>query len=163
MLRNSIKVALAAVLLVGFAGVAFGRNHDDCTLAGLEGSWGITVTGTIIISTGATPPFATVGRLTFDAFGNMSAKQTNSAGGVISKDELVLGKVQTLNPDCTGTFRVQVEDANGSVSYVVFDFVVDDNMTEIRAIATSMVRPNVTVSPVLVFNARKMSYKNRNN
>jgi hypothetical protein len=51
---------------------------------------------------------------------------------------------------------------NGGVRYVTADFVVDDNMTEIRAIATSMARPGVTISPVLVFNARKMFHANRN-
>jgi hypothetical protein len=125
-------------------------------MASLTGDWGLTVTGTVILPTGAAP-LATVGRLSFDAVGNMLAKQTNSVGGVVSRLETVKGNVIELSPDCIGTFTVSVYDPSGTLlRTAVFDFVIDDNATEIRAIATSLTRGGLSLGPGITFHARRL-------
>jgi hypothetical protein len=157
MLRHVIRTILFAMLLLGLVNTASAQHQNTCSTASLEGDWALTVTGTVFLPTGAAAPLATVGRLTFDASGYMSATQTNSVGGVVSQQETVKGNVVKLNPDCTGTFSVGVYDASGNLlRTAVFDFVIADNATEIRAIATSLTRNGLSVGPTLAFNARRL-------
>lgn len=126
-------------------------------MASLEGDWALTVTGTVFLPTGAAAPLATVGRLTFSAVGELSATQTNSVGGVVSEQEVVKGNILKLDSDCTGTFSVGVYSPSGTLlRTAVFNFVIADNASEIRAIATALTRGGVSVGPTLAFNARRL-------
>ena len=77
---------LLATLMLGLAAGASAQVPRTCSLAGVAGEWGPTLTGTVILPTGPVP-FAAVERLTIDAAGNVSGTQTGSAGGTCASSD----------------------------------------------------------------------------
>jgi hypothetical protein len=148
-------ISFFATLLLSLAAVASAQVPRTCSLAGEAGEWGYTVTGTLILPTGAAP-FAVVGRNTIDAEGNFSGTQTTVVGGKVVENT-TQGTI-TVNSDCTGTITVNIYDQTGKlVRTATWATVAVDNQRELRAIATSLVlQPSGTSVPaILTMNAKK--------
>ncbi len=132
-------ICIAALMLI-VAVVASAQGHWGCTNKSLEGKWGYTETGTVMVPvmppttpTTYTPTLAVaVGLYTFDGRGNFSGVQVSSAGGGVS-DDTKLG-TYTVDHDCTGTLTVDiVSSPSGLHRRSVWAFVLVDDATEIRA------------------------------
>jgi hypothetical protein len=147
--------------LLALAAVASAQDNGACTLAGLAGRWGYTITGTLILPTGPVP-FAAVGRQTTDTEGHISATQTSVAGGAVSKD--TLKGTSTVNSDCTGTITISVYDQSGNLLRTAsWATVMDDNGREVRAIMTSLVLPNGARLPTAITLNAKRQFPNSSN
>jgi hypothetical protein len=147
-------------LSLSVAGAASAKDYGVCPNAGLEGAWGYTETGTVMVPSadGTVPVLAVaVGRYDFDSAGNFSGTQYSSAGGTVVSDAKV--GTYTLNPDCTGTLTLKIYDPSGTTlrRTSVWAIVIDDKATEFRGIMISMVLPNgVALSPIMTVTARKL-------
>jgi hypothetical protein len=126
----TIAVVLATVFVLGIVTSAQAREHKECSIASLEGSFGFTSIGTLV---GLPPPlagpFAEVGRQTFDGKGNTDAPATASVNGNIKK--LTLHGTYVVSPDCTGAMTLFVFELGGSFDA---DFVIDDDGEELRVL-----------------------------
>ena len=146
MRRNIVwTVSFVATFFLSLATAA--AQGGKCATGGVAGQWGYTFTGTLL--TPAPVPIASVGIATFDALGNFSGTQTSSVGGSVSEDR-VTGTV-TVNPDCTGTLEVSVFDQSGTLlRTAVWNLVVVDNGSEVRAIFKSLKLANGTNVPAVI-------------
>ncbi len=109
-------------------------SGKECSNATLQGSFGYTSTGTLLLSFVPAPyagPFAEVGRQTFDGKGNTDATAFTSSNG--NPQAVTITGTYTVNPDCTGTMTLYVLPF---MSTVQADFVIDDDGAEIRYIDT---------------------------
>jgi len=124
--------ALAAVtaLALGIAPAAKADNKG-CSNASLTGTFAYTLTETVIAPPAIAGPSAEVGTQTFDGKGATTGTATLSANGTIF--QLTFAGTYTVNPDCTGTFTLQI--AGTPITQHVF-FVIDDSGAEFRAIET---------------------------
>lgn len=114
----------------------------ECSNATLQGSFGYTSTGTLLLSFVGPPyagPFAEVGRESFDGKGKTDATGTLSANGNIFSKVTFEGTYK-VNPDCTGSMTL-----SSSLGVSHADFVIDDNGAELRLIFTD---PGVVESRV---------------
>jgi len=115
-----------------------------CSNATLRGSYGFTSTGTILPPLFGQPsysfdgpagPFAEVGRQTFD--GNEKG-ETEYAATISNNGETTLGLLfkgtYSVSKGCTGTMTLT--QTTPFPSTVTFNFVIDDNGSEIRALLT---------------------------
>jgi hypothetical protein len=127
--------------------VAPSAQARQCSLAGSAGNFGFTLTGTILLPTGAVP-IAAVGRATIDAAGNVSGTESRSVGGGFA-DETFTGTL-TVNPDCTGTLTVKFYESGQLVRTSVVSTVAVDNQREVRGVQKSLVLPNGTSLPVVI-------------
>ena len=161
-----------ATLMLMVAAVASAQGHRGCTNRSLEGKWGYTETGTVIPPTalgGATLAVA-VGLYTFDGHGNVSAVQVSSAGGKVS-DDTKLG-FYAVDRDCMGTLTVDITSTSASVPptvtvrHSVWEFVLVDDATEIRAVMRSteivsglppFVPVPVSLSPIMTMTGTRVS------
>jgi hypothetical protein len=155
MKRNFVRTVLLATLLLGLAASGSAQQWGSCSAAMVAGTWGYTLTGSLIPPTGAVP-YASVGQFTVDMFGNVSGERTVSANGTIVPS--TIKGTATVNSDCTGTLTEGFYDQTGkllgnSVKAVVYT----DNGREARAIVTSVLQPNgASVPAVLTMSARKL-------
>jgi hypothetical protein len=142
---QTIVTLAAGVVMLAAAPLA----KADCKLDDLKGSFGYTVTGTILANIGplGAGPFAAVGRIVFDAKGGVTTVRTFSDNGFVLRDDPGMG-TYTLNPDCTGSFNVTVGPPGNTIQ-LNLDIVIDDDGDEIRGIVTV---PGI----VLVLEGRKM-------
>src|SRR5262245_54028864 len=137
-----------ATLMLGLAAIASGQVPRTCSLAGVAGEWGPTLTGTLLLSTGPVP-FAAIQRLTIDAAGKVSGTQTGGAGGTVSEDP-IQGNI-TVNSDCIGTLTVGIYSQSGNLLRTgVWAVVFVDNEREMRAIIKSIVLANGTPVPAVI-------------
>jgi len=156
MKRNVVwTIFLFATLMLGLAAIASAQVPRTCSLAGVAGEWGPTLTGTLTLPTGPIP-FAAVQRITIDAAGNVSGSQTGSAGGTV-REETIKGNI-TVNSDCTGTLTVGIYGQSGNLSRTaVWAVVFVDNEREMRAILKSIVLADGTPVPaVLTMDSKKL-------
>ena len=138
-------------------------HAHTCSTSTGAGSWGFTVTGSVILPTGAQISVAQVGNYTQDRQGNLSGRQTRSIGGKVAQ-ETFTGTAST-NRDCTGTATITVYDnASGAlVRITTLDFVLDDDGNRARSIVTSIVLPDGTnLGPLLTLDYRRV-FSNGNN
>jgi hypothetical protein len=134
MRRNSI-VNTFAIAITGLAlGMAPAAKADDkgCSNATLQGTFAFTSTGFITAPPAFAGPVGEVGTQTFDGRGGTTGAATLSQNGNIVP--VTLTGTYTVNPDCTGTFTVQV--APGGFPLNVF-FVIADNGSEFHGIETA--------------------------
>jgi hypothetical protein len=106
----------------------------ECSNATLQGSFGYTGTGTLLLSYVPAPyagPFAEVGRQTFDGNGNTAATATTSSNGNIAP--VTINGTYVVNKDCTGSMTVYVVQFAATVHA---DLVIDEDGAEIRTIGT---------------------------
>ena len=103
-------------------------NDAHCTQASLEGSWGFTLSGTLIPSAGVRLPVAAVGTFAIDSSGSVSGQDTTSVDGTIFPETFT--GTATVNPDCTGSAKI-ISTVLG-VSH--FDFVLTTERKEVLLI-----------------------------
>jgi hypothetical protein len=127
---NAFAIAAVAALVLGMAPTAKADNKG-CSNASLTGTFAYTLTETVIAPPAIAGPAAEVGIQTFDGKGGTTATATLSANGTIV--QLAIAGTYTVNPDCTGTFTLQI--AQFGITQHVF-FVLDDSVAEFRAIET---------------------------
>ncbi len=132
---------LASLLIVPAA------NARSCSLAGVAGNYGFTLTGVVILPTGPVP-IAAVGRIVITAAGTTSGTESRSVGGGFA-DETFTG-TYTVNPDCTGTATVAFYDAGQLARTSVLSLVFDNNEREIRMVQKSLQLPNGAFLPVVI-------------
>jgi hypothetical protein len=138
--RRIVRAVFVATLLLSLAAAASAQG-GPCSSGRLAGDWGFTFAGTVIIPSGAAIPFASVGRISFDADGNVSGAQDRSLGGEVAKE--TFSGTFTVNSDCTGGISVAVYDQSETlIRSAEWAFVVDDDARELRAILISLVLPN---------------------
>lgn len=155
-MRNPILRTIASATLSLGLTAAASAQADHCSNAGLAGNWGYTKTGTVFTPTGAVP-FASVGRLDFDAAGNVSGTHEASVGGSVGRG--TLNGTFALNSDCLGTMTIGVYDPSGTLLRTVsMSLVLDDRARELRGLMTSLVLPNgVSLPSVITGAARRLS------
>src|SRR5262245_9750571 len=106
-------------------------EHRGCSNASLQGSFGFTAQGTLLaLPPPFAGPFAEVGRQTFDGKGNTDATGTLSGNGNIFR--VTVQGTYDVNPDCTGSMTLYILPFAVTAT---FDFVIDDDGAELRAIA----------------------------
>lgn len=130
-------------LLLSLAVVAPAQADPSCSAARVSGDWGYTKTGILFLPTGAAVPFATIGKLTLEANGDLFGMNNGSVNGAVSTDVLQ-GSFQ-VNADCTGSMTVDVYDQFGTLLRTIgMALVVDDDAKEIRGLVMSLTLPNGT-------------------
>ena len=120
--------AITATLVLGFAPKVQGQ--DRCSNATLNGSYAYTATGTLVPPQPFPGLIAIVGRETFDGNGTITSTQIVSSNGNVFPEPL--SGTYLVNPDCTGTFSLQI--APGVT--INFFFVTDDHGKELQVIQT---------------------------
>ena len=113
---------------------AIAAANGACSDASLQGSYGFRVEGTNV-SNSALPagPFTALGKNTYDGHGGMQGQIVVSANGLIFS--VPYTGAYTLNADCTGQKSVNLLGSLTGLT-VTFDFLVDDDIREIRMIMT---------------------------
>ena len=123
---------LAAVTALAMAIPTTAKAADKgCSNATLRGTYAYTSTGSIAAPPEIAGPIAEVGTQTFDGNGNTAATATISTNG--NMQQLSIVGTYTLNPDCTGTFTLQVSPFGITVHVL---FVIDDNGDGFQAMET---------------------------
>ena len=118
-----------------------------CSSATVAGSWAATLTGTIILPTGAVPAAAVL-RFSVDAMGNASGVEARNVGGDFVT-ETVKGTV-IVRPNCTGTVTANIFQSGVLTRTVVLAVVFDDSSTQVRMVQKSLTLPDGTTVPVVV-------------
>lgn len=117
----------------GLHAPAYGASEDDraCSNASLKGSFGFSADGTLLaLPPPFAGPFAETGRQSFDGRGNTDATGTLSANGNIVR--VTVQGTYVVNTDCTGSMTLYILPFGATAT---FDFVIDDDGAELRAIA----------------------------
>jgi hypothetical protein len=127
-----VIAGFATVFVLGIVSTAQADEHKECSSASLRGSFGFTRTGTLLaLPPPSAGPFGEIGRQTFDGQGNTEATATLSANGNINR--VTIQGTYVVNQDCTGSMTLLISPL-GVTAHL--DFVIDDDGTELRAIAT---------------------------
>jgi hypothetical protein len=140
---TTLVIASTIVFALSIAPRAQADEHEKCSNATLQGSFGYTSTGILLDSYVPPPlagPFAEVGRQTFDGKGKTEAAATLSTNG--NPATVTVEGTYAVNPDCTGSMTLQISPFDSTVHAY---FVIDDNGAEFRAIVTD---PNLIESRV---------------
>ena len=119
----------------------------SCSSVGVAGKYGFTLSGVVLLPTGAVP-IAAIGRATVDAKGNVTGTESRSVGGGYA-DETLEGTL-TVNPDCTGSMTVSFFEAGQLVRTSILSIVFDDNQREIRMVQKSLQLPDGSFLPVVI-------------
>jgi hypothetical protein len=114
-IANTFAVAAIATLALGMAFPAKADNKG-CSNGTLKGTFAYTATGSIVAAPAPVGPYAEVGTQTFDGKGGITVAGMLSANGNVAP--LTNTGTYTVNPDCTGTFTVQL--APGIASHFYF-------------------------------------------
>lgn len=141
---TSLVIVFATLFVLGIVPRAQAGEDKECSNATLRGSYGFTSTGTILPPLFGQPsysfdgpagPFAEVGRQTFDGTekGETEYTATISNNGETTPGLLFKG-TYSVNKNCTGTMTLT--QTTPFPSTVTFNFVIDDNGSEIRALLT---------------------------
>jgi hypothetical protein len=118
-----------------------------CSLHKSAGDYGFTLTGVVIVPTGAVP-IAAVGKALLDPAGNASGTESRSVGGGFA-DETFTG-TYTVNPDCTGSATLNFYESGQLVRTSVLSLVFDDHQHEIRMVQKSLELPTGDFLPVVI-------------
>ena len=121
-----LTIAAVTALALGIAPKAK-ADEGGCSNATLKGTYAYTSTG-IYTPVG---PIAEVGTQTFDGKGATTATATLSQNG--NMVPLTITGTYTVNPDCTGTFTLQVSPIGITVHVL---FVIDNSGIEFQAMET---------------------------
>ena len=153
MRQERIAITLATFLLA----LVPNLHASRCSNATGAGRWEFTVTGTVILPTGAPIPVAQVGTYTQDKWGNLVGSQTRSLGGSVA-EEAFTGTVST-NPDCTAKATIAVTDnASGAVVRTsTLEVVFIEDGRQARSLVTTLVLPSgASLGPVLTIEHRRL-------
>ena len=128
---------------------------EQCSTARAAGSWGATLTGTIILPTGGVPAAAVV-RIRADHAGNFSGTEDRNVGGQFAHETLTGN--WTINSDCTGTVNASIFESGVLTRTVVLSIVFDDDSKQLRMVQQSLTLPDGTSIPVVItLEGRKLS------
>jgi hypothetical protein len=128
---------------------------EECSTARVAGSWGATLTGTILLPTGGVPAAAVL-RIRADDAGNFSGTEERNVGGQFAH-ETITGH-WTVQSDCTGTVRASIFESGVLTRRVVLSVVFDDDSRQLRMVQQSLTLPVGTSIPVVVtLEGRKLS------
>ena len=119
--------AIAAVAL-GIAPPAKAADKG-CSNATLRGTFVHTASGFEISPPSMAGPIAGVGVDTFDGKGGVTTTARLSINGYIPPTPLTATGTYTVNPDCTGTYKISSPDGTTTLF-----LVIGDNGNEIQAI-----------------------------
>lgn len=142
--RFGLATAVIACAMLVFCSTA---NAGQCSQGGAAGKYGFTLTGWLIVSTGAVPA-AAVGQASVDAKGNVTGTEARSVGGGYA-DETLSGTI-SVNSDCTGSMTLNFYDAGQLVRTSVLSIVFVDNQRELRMVQKSLTLPNGAAIPVVI-------------
>jgi hypothetical protein len=133
-IASTFAITVATALALGIAPPAQAADKG-CSNATLKGTFVYTNTGFLTAPTNLAGPFAGVGTQNFDGNGGTTATAWVSQNGNIV--QATIKGTYTVNPDCTGTFALQVSVQSPPLSFLnhVF-FVINENGAEFRAINT---------------------------
>lgn len=143
-IRGTFAVVAAAALAVVIAPTAHATDKG-CSNSALTGTFAVTDNGVITAPASLAGPFADVGTLTFDGKGNTSGTAMASQSGNIF--QLSLTGTYTVNPDCTGTFSLNVAVVNPPMTLgpTTAFFVIADSGNSFQSISTSPGRVVTTI------------------
>jgi hypothetical protein len=128
---------------------------QQCSTATVAGSWGATLTGTILLPSGGVPAAAVV-RITADLAGNLSGTEDRNVGGQFVHETLT--GTWTVQPDCTGRVRASIFQSGVLSRTVVLAIVFDGISTEVRMVQKSLTLPDGKSIPVVItLEGRKLS------
>jgi hypothetical protein len=131
---TTLVIVFTTVFALGVVPRAQADEHEGCSKATLQGSFGYTSTGTLLEAYVPPPlagPFAEVGRQTFDGKGHTDATATLSTNG--NPATVTIEGTYAVNPDCTGSMTLNVSPFDSTVHAYI---VIDDDGAEFRAIVT---------------------------
>jgi hypothetical protein len=136
MRHNTALTTPVALLAVAFVmcilSIAQADEHRGCSNATLNSSYGFVATGTLLaLPAPFAGPFGEIGRQTFDGRGHTDGTGTLSANGNIVR--VTVDGTYEVNKDCTGSMTLFILPFGATAT---FDFVIDDDGTEIKVIAT---------------------------
>ena len=153
-MRHAITSAVTILSFLILFSLPARAGH--CSTAAAAGSYGFTLSGTLILPTGPVP-IAAVGRANLDADGSASGTEARSVGGDYA-DETFTGTFN-INSDCTGTATINFYESGQLVRTSVLSVVIDDDNREIRMVQKSLTLPNGAVLPVVItVDARKIDH-----
>ncbi|SRR5260370_5462548 len=143
--RRTLSILSFAAVLAGLVPAAHAAN---CSTATVAGSWGATLTGTLILPTGPVPIGAVL-RASVEVNGNFTGSEARSLGGSYA-DETFTGR-WTVNPNCTGTVIASFFEDGQLVRTSVLSVVFDENSKQFRMVQKSLTLPDgVTQLPVVI-------------
>jgi|SRR5689334_8505908 hypothetical protein len=155
MKRPFHSMLFGAIFLAALARITPAAQAAQCSQAGSAGDYGFTISGFVILPTGAVP-LAAVGKATIDAVGNATGTEARSVGGGYA-DETFTGTF-AVNADCTGTATLKFYEGGQLVRTSVLATVTDSNGREIRMVQKSLQLPNGAFLPVVItVEVRRMS------
>ena len=146
------KIVRATLLMISLATFCVGmapavQAAEHCSNAKAAGTWGLTLTGTLILPTGPVPG-AAVGRVRIDADGNVSGTEARNVGGGFANETLTGS--WTVNSDCTATLTANVYESGVLVRTVVLAAVFVDDSNKVRMVQESLTLPDGTTIPVVI-------------
>lgn len=127
---KTFTLAALTALALGVAPAAQADNKG-CSNVSLKGTFADKDIGFFTAPNAAPIPFAAINAITFDGNGNMTATGFGSVGGSGGPQTEV--GVYTVNPDCTGTYTVQINP--GAITAHAY-FVIDASGDELQIIVT---------------------------
>jgi hypothetical protein len=148
-MKRNVRGTMLAILsfAVLLAGLAPAAHAATCSTATVAGNWGLTLTGTLLPSTGPVLG-AAIAKLTADPDGNVSVSEARNVGGGYA-NETGHGK-WTVRQDCTGMFSIKIYESGELVRTSVLAIVFDENQTEVRMVQKSLTLPDGTQVPVVI-------------
>jgi hypothetical protein len=146
------KIVRATLLMISLATVCVGmapavQAAEHCSNAKAAGSWGLTLTGTLILPTGPVPG-AAVARVSVDEAGNIAGTEARNVGGGFA-NETITGS-WTVNSDCTATATVNIYESGVLTRTSVLAIVFVDDSRKFRAVQESLTLPDGTPIPVVI-------------
>lgn len=142
--RICIATTVMFLSTILFGSVA---KAGQCSQVNAAGSYGFTLTGWLLLPTGAIPA-AAVGRANVDAKGNVTGTEARSVGGGYA-DETFSGSL-SINSDCTGSMTLNFFEAGQPVRTSVLSIVFVDNLQELRMVQKSLTLPSGAAIPVVI-------------
>ena len=148
MRRLGLLIGLAALLLVAALVVrtmatspvvADDEDDDAFTNESIEGRWGFSAQGTILLPEPPGPiPAVAVGILDFDGAGGCVITDTANLGGTKIGPQTSVTCTYSVNPDGTGTFSVAFPGDPPGAEPAPISFVIVNEKKEIRTIRTDL-------------------------
>jgi len=143
---NGKGMLITLTILLLTASLSFAEG-PQCSTRSVAGDWALTLTGTILLPTGAVPAAAVVSA-SVDRDGNSTGTEGRNVGGGYA-DETFTGS-WTVNSDCTGSLTVNFYESGQLVRTSVLTIAFDDNSKQVRMVQKSLTLPNGTHLPVVI-------------
>jgi hypothetical protein len=144
-MKSKLTLASLVIALLSILPVA---SAASCSTATVAGTWGFTLTGTVILPAPAGPlPLAAVLHGSADLNGNVSGIEARNLGGDYA-DETFTGR-WVVSSDCVGTATVFFRSNGQLVRTSVVTIVFDADSRHVRMVQKSLTLPDGTQLPVI--------------